>query len=181
MTETWKPVVGFEGFYEVSDCGRARTINRSFLRRHNKTDKMVLYSYRGRVCKTWMGTETGYQMIDLNANGRAAKRAVHVLVLEAFIGPRPKGCVACHNDGSRTNNALTNLRWDTYEGNERDKLRHGTHMRGTRNHVAKLTEEDVLKIRASDEKQQALADRYGVTQVCISRIKLRKVWAWLNA
>lgn len=181
MTELWRPVVGFEESHEVSDRGDVRSLERTFLRRHNKSKRLVEYTYLGAPLRQWIGTETGYPMVDLRFNGACVKRAVHALVLEAFVCARPsKNHVACHSDGSRTNNSLTNLRWDTYEGNEADKLRHDTHVRGERNGIAKLTREDVRAIRASDELQQTLANRYGVTQVCISRIKLRKVWAWLD-
>lgn len=163
----------------VSSLGRVSVKGRTFYRAHNKTKEQAEYTYMPKVLKPWVGTRTGYPMVDLRYKGRHKKVAVHVLVLEAFAGPRPHGHVACHQDGSRDNNTLTNLRWDSYKGNEADKLKHGTHIRGERNHKNKLNEGAVLAIRASTEKQQVLADKYGVTQVCISRIKLRKSWAWL--
>jgi len=55
-------------------------------------------------------------------------KRVHRLVLEAFIGPAPKGTICCHNDGDPTNNRLENLRWDTHSSNTRDAIRHGTYV-----------------------------------------------------
>lgn len=87
---------------------------------------------------------------------------VHRLVLEAFLGPAPEGLEGCHNDGNTLNNWLDNLRWDTHENNELDKIRHGTiaqgdeHysrrcpelvLRGEKNLASKLTEEDVVYLR----------------------------------
>jgi hypothetical protein len=50
-----------------------------------------------------------------------------LLALEAFVGPRPDGFVGCHNDDDPLNNHISNLRWDTYSGNNRDLVRLGTH------------------------------------------------------
>lgn len=177
IIETWRNIPGWEAFFQVSDLGRVRALERKFYRRHNKTEKLVKYTYQARAVRQWICIGTGYPMVNLQANGRTKAKSVHSAVLEAFVGPRPSvHHVSCHNDGSRTNNFLSNLRWDTYKGNEADKLKHGTRLCGERNHRAKLTEHDVLSIRASGARQQELANRYGVSQVKISQIKLRKCW-----
>src|SRR5262245_33311629 len=67
---------------------------------------------------------------------------VHQLALEAFVGPRPEGCECCHNDGDHTNNALSNLRWDTAKANAADQARHGTQVRGSRVNTSKLSADD---------------------------------------
>lgn len=101
--ETWKPVVGCEGFYEVSNEGRVR-------------------SSRGRISGGWMSGK--YRMVSL---GKAGPRQVHVLVLEAFVGKRPEGMDGCHNDGDPGNNRVENLRWGTRSSNILDTVRHRTH------------------------------------------------------
>lgn len=50
---------------------------------------------------------------------------VHVLVLEAFDRPRPKGAVCRHLDGNPINNHLSNLAWGTHKENTEDRKRHG--------------------------------------------------------
>ncbi len=61
-------------------------------------------------------------------NSRRKRNAkVHILVLEAFVGPRPLGLEGCHDDGDPANNRLTNLRWDTPSSNAVDRVRHGHH------------------------------------------------------
>lgn len=52
-------------------------------------------------------------------------RRVHLLVLEAFVGPCPPGLEGCHTNGDGLDNKLTNLRWDTHAANMQDRLRHG--------------------------------------------------------
>jgi hypothetical protein len=78
---------------------------------------------------------------------RGKHRLVHRLVLEAFVGPCPDGMECCHDDGNPSNNRLDNLRWDTKRNNQNDRLRHGTHIRGERNRIAKLTDAQAEEVR----------------------------------
>jgi len=102
---------------------------------------------------------------------------VQYLVLEAFVGPRPKGMYCCHKDGSKTNNALDNLRWGTPQSNCDDAGRHGTKTQGERVHCAKLTEELVRAIRTSGEPHRSLAERLGVSRRTITDAITRTTWA----
>jgi hypothetical protein len=107
-------------------------------------------------------------------------RYVHNLILAAFVGPRPKGMQACHNDGDTTNNRLGNLRWDTPKANMRDRDDHGRTARGERAHRAKLNPEKVRTIRARHARggvtMAALAREYGVTFNAIRCIVNRQSW-----
>lgn len=116
--EEWRPVVGFEG-YEVSSHGRVRSFRRSPTGR-------VLVGNR---------ITNGYLQLDLRRGTGKATRAgklIHCLVLEAFVGPRPDGHEACHNDGDQLNNHLSNLRWDTHVENALDTKRHGRHFQANK-------------------------------------------------
>ena len=107
-------------------------------------------------------------------NGKHVLRLVHHLVLEAFVGKRPKGTEARHvNDRDPTNNRLDNLAWGTHRENEADKIRHGTSQHGERNAMCKLTDAQVNEIRASKELGRVLSARYGVVEPQISRIRNR--------
>lgn len=94
----------------------------------------------------------GYLRVPLR-DGR--KHLVQRLVLEAFIGPCPKGCEASHEDGDPTNNHLDNLRWRTKNDNCKLKTTHGTNF--TRGNC-KLTEEDVLTIKARVNSGDSISD-----------------------
>ena len=116
--ENWKPVVGWEGLYEVSDQGRVRSLDRVI---HNGVAPGSVRP--GRILKPWL-THDGYQQVRLTDLDRRVSRTVHLLVLEAHVSPRPVGLEGCHNDGDPTNNVVGNLRWDTHSANLLDIARH---------------------------------------------------------
>lgn len=176
MAEIWKPVVGHEGFYEVSDEGRVRSVDREV--RHPTGSVFIR---RGREMKVSQMPGSGYPRVSLRDGEKAETFMVHVLVLEAFVGPRPDGHDACHADGTRTNNCLRNLRWDSRAANMADRQAHGRTQRGERHYRAKLTDEQVLSIRADKRKKKDIADDYGVTTHNVTAIKRRLSWAWLEA
>ncbi len=100
-----------------------------------------------------------------------------ILVLEAFVGPRPDGMECCHKDGNCLNDSLGNLRWDTSAANKADMVRHGTRPRGEAIRNSKLTADAVREIRVSGGPLKPLAEKHGVTTTLISLILRRKVWA----
>jgi len=125
-SETWKPVVGYEGSYEVSDQGRVRSLDRFVITRGG-----VRKRTKGKILRTSV-MNMGYLQVSL---GRAKKVTVHRLVLEAFVGPAPEGSEACHYpDPDRSNSALSNLRWRTRSDNIRDCIGHGHHVMTNRLH-----------------------------------------------
>ena len=131
--EVWRPVLGFEGFYEVSSHGRVRSVDRIIYAVDNHNG----YQRRGVVRKAYVDRD-GYQTLGLTkAEGTGSYRQkgrVHVLVLEAFVGPCPDGLMACHNDGNPANNHLGNLRWDTAASNMQDRIVHGRNPHSIKTH-----------------------------------------------
>lgn len=89
----------------------------------------------------------GYWQVTLMKHGRNCKRLIHSLVLEAYVGKRPKGYQCRHLNGKRNDNRLENLRWGTRSENQMDRVRHGTDNRGERHGMSKYTKIDVVKIR----------------------------------
>lgn len=126
--EQWRPVVGYEGDYEVSNKGRVRSLDRTVVHNSGRTQRR-----KGRLLATIL--VLGYPRVNLTTPARGARAArIHVLVLEAFVGLRPDGMHGCHNDGDPTNNALSNLRWGTRSENMLDKRKHGTHHNAAKTH-----------------------------------------------
>jgi hypothetical protein len=50
---------------------------------------------------------------------------LHTVILEAFVGPAPIGCEACHKDDNRLNNTFPNLYWGNRSDNVKDAYRNG--------------------------------------------------------
>jgi NUMOD4 motif-containing protein/HNH endonuclease len=124
MNETWLPVVGYEGFYDISDHGRVRTVARVAVRRNGSPMPV-----RERILKTYKTPPMGYLAVKVQNGGRETRKGlrVHVMVLEAFVGPRPDGLVGCHGPGGIYDNSPSNLRWDTQRENVIDTVRDGHH------------------------------------------------------
>lgn len=176
--EEWRDVVGYEGMYLVSNKGRVRSVRRKIW-----NSRCWCYQNGQIMSPSLTGGHPGLAL----CRDRKSKRvSVSWLVLEAFVGPRPKDYEACHfPDKDPTNNCIENLRWDTVKNNHQDKKFHGTwgkngDTRGSKNGSAFLDEAKVLEIRRKyedrDSNQTQLAAEYGVTQAMISSIVLRKNW-----
>lgn len=102
--EVWKPIPNYEGFYEVSNMGKVRSV----------------YRYK-RVLKP-MISNTGYERVDLFKNKHREQFSVHRLVAMAFIdNPNAKPFVN-HKDENKLNNSADNLEWVTHVEN----CRYGT-------------------------------------------------------
>jgi hypothetical protein len=173
-TERWLPVAGYVNWYEVSDLGRVRSLNRLVRYRHG------MRLIPGQVLKPWL-QNGGYPMVSLYRNGDREARTVHSLVLEAFIGECPSGQEARHGLAGKSVVTLANLSYGTKAENEADKIRDGTLTYGERNGMVKLTEADVHAIRAAaGVSQQVLARQFGVSRSNISMIVSRKNWAHIT-
>lgn len=169
MEEKWKPVVDFEGAYEVSDYGRIRSLDR-IVKCRGGAEKVN----RGRIKK--LSTNCGgYPIVNLCKMGRCKVFFLHVLILESFVGPRPEGYQACHRDGVRANSTLVNLRWGSVSSNFLDRVTHGTDFAGERNPQAKITNVQAHEVKFADGYQKDIAARYGITQQTVSDIKRGRI------
>lgn len=121
LSERWKAIAGYEGFYEVSDHGRVKSLER-VVARENASPMTV----RERILSSPIDA-IGRPHLRLFRGGKGSSRHVGRLVAEAFVQGQEPGMEACHNDGDPANNLWTNLRWDTPAANRLDSVRHGTH------------------------------------------------------
>jgi hypothetical protein len=119
VAEKWKPVIGYEDYYQVSDLGRVRSLDRVVNSRNNCTRIIP-----GRILKP-INSGGRYIVFLTDGNSNSRQRRIHHMVLETFVGPRPKGMDGCHDDDIQDNNKLSNLRWDTRSENLKDKFRNG--------------------------------------------------------
>lgn len=121
--EQWRDVVGRENWYQVSDHGHVRSLDRVTVDRNGRRIRR-----RGQLLKA-SPDSYGRPVVKL---GRGTFRFVHHLVLEAFIGPRPPDTECCHADDDPGNNWPYNLRWGTSSSNHYDMVRNGRHHGATR-------------------------------------------------
>jgi hypothetical protein len=173
QTEEWRPVVGHEDTYSVSNRGRVRR-ERSGQGVRRSTPYLLSLNRgpRGRV------------QVVLHRNGVETPRLVHRLVAEAFIGPCPEGHEVNHLDGNPRNNSLANIEYCTGAENHAHAVTNGLKSRGERHPTARLTERDVLAIRkaldSGDKNRAQLAREYGVSHNSLTDIYRRRTWRHLE-
>lgn len=170
-------MVGYEGFYQVSNFGFVRSVECRVASKGGTTRLR-----RGRVLKP--GEEAGgYLHVGLCREGKQITLKVYKIVLEAFVGLCPVGMECCHGNGDKTDNRLSNLRWGTKTENAKDRVTHGTDPAGERNPRAKLTDAKVMMIylRAkAGEMQTLIAKDFGVSKTTINHILCRRTWAHIT-
>ena len=105
MIEEWRPVVGYEGLYEVSNTGQVRSLDRYVIDSlgHRKF-------YKGKVLSI-VKNKNGYLLINLYCNEKNKKCLVHRLVAEAFVSNPDNLPEVNHKDEDKTNNRVDNLEW----------------------------------------------------------------------
>lgn len=123
--ETWRPAPGYEGSYEISDHGNARSVDRIV---ETKNGRRV----RCRGCALTPSTNRHGHL--LYRMGRRGRMYAHRLVALAFIGEPAPGQEVCHNDGNPANNHVSNLRWGTRSENMLDEVESGRHWQTKKTH-----------------------------------------------
>ena len=119
MNESWQPIPGWEGFYEASDQGRVRSVER-WVTRSAKGGSRSRHHHKGQVLSQFVGAkQTGRLSVGLNMQGKKKKMDVHCLVAYSFIGPRPEGFEIDHVNGNPLDNRACNLEYVTTQENVR--------------------------------------------------------------
>jgi len=110
--ETWKDIPSFEGYYQVSDFGRIRSIPRTMFRKGTTSP----IRYKGRILKQHMNPD-GYMRISFSKDCEPFSFAVHRLVAISFIQNPNNLPDVNHKDWVRNNNIVSNLEWSTEADN----------------------------------------------------------------
>lgn len=176
IVEQWKDIPGYEGLYQASSLGKIRSLDH-----WGKARNSGFRFFRGKIINAVTG-RYGYLLVSLSRDGKVVQRQVHCLVITAFVGDRPDGMDCCHLDGTRINNRVENLRWDTRKSNREDMRRHGTLPKGENVNTAILIESEVLEIRERSlkgERRDSLAIEFGVSKCTVDMIVTRRSWKHL--
>lgn len=166
--EQWKPIIGYEGYYEVSDLGRVRSIDRIVGRRH----------CRGRVRKLTVDNNGHYLKVQLCRDGVIETKQVHRLVAEAFVVNPNDYPQVNHKDENKRNNTVDNLEWCTHTYNMNYGSKPGK-TTGENNKNHKLTSDDVRVIRSkllAHESLSKIAETFNVSVQTIWNIKHGYKW-----
>lgn len=172
--EVWKDIAGFEGRYQVSNCGRVRSLTHMDSLGRTRLGRIMKLQHR----------ILNYYSVKLSCNSFSKSFHVHRLVAQAFI-PNPNNLPQInHKDENPENNNVENLEWcdskyNINYGSRTDKYRGELHGR------AVLSEEIVREIRRSYipfDKEfggKALAKKYSVCTSTISYIVRGETWKHL--
>lgn len=165
--EIWKDIEGFEGFYQVSNFGRVRSLG-GWCGTSKRKARIRKLNY----------THDGYLKLRLMYKGKDITCRVHRLVADAFI-PNPNNYETVnHIDGNKENNKVENLEWCDrgYQMEHAYKLKLKISNSGADNIHSKLTEDDIKYIRSVYKKYSrdfntvSLAKKFGVSDRVIGLI-----------
>lgn len=159
LTETWLPVPGYIGSYEVSDQGRVRSITRT-VRCSDGRNR----SYSGHILTQTARSKSGHMEVTLSLNGKSRGRLVHQLVLNAFVGPCPPGHESLHANDIPSDNRLINLSYGTRSQNVQDQVRNGRHNQASKdtcNNGHEFTEENTYRRPGGGRRCRACQRHHG--------------------
>lgn len=163
--ERWKPVVGYEGLYEVSDMGRVRSLDRSITRIDGR-----VYFYPGRLLK---GSSAAghYRTVYLSGYCR---RYIHHIVAEAFIGKRPVGMDVLHDNDKGMDNRLQNLRYGHALDNMEDARKNGNGRFNKQHWAYKYSVQLISRVQNLKGK---ISSRKAEIKTGIPARYIRQIWA----
>ena len=159
--ENWRSIIEFED-YQISDLGRVKITANTATRKE-------------RILKP-LNHPRGYFRVALWKNNKPKFMFIHRLVAIHFI-PNPENKKTInHKDGNKSNNAATNLEWNTYRENMNHSILSGLSASGERNGRSKITKVQAEEIKTSNLSSQKLAEIYGIHKSNINRIKRNEGW-----
>jgi len=170
--EEWRPLCGYENFYDISSMSRIRRSDR-------EQGTQV-----GRLLKPKANTARGgYIQVVLTANKVSKTKRLHRLVAKTFI-PNPLELPEVnHKNGLKHDNRSENLEWVTSKQNSEHALRLGLVNLGSKRPNAVLTEKIVQECRiayAKDFKLDPLVSKFGIGKACIWAAVTGKTWKWVQ-
>jgi hypothetical protein len=173
MEEIWKDIEGYERYYQVSNFGRVKSLER--IVKHSKGGKKIV---KERILNNCI-CGSGYYTVLLAKEGVNKRIMNHVLVAKSFLkNPNNKRTVN-HIDCNKLNNNLSNLEFSTDSENQIHASKNGLKPKGEKHVNSKIKSKDVLYIRNSSKTCKELGEMFNISFQTVSKIKLKKTWKHL--
>ena len=183
--EYWTDIPGYEGYYQISNHGNVKSLDRVIKEKTGKTQAL-----KGRVLKQRINSG-GYYSIGLGKNGSKAAFAIHQLVAQAFLDNPDNKPTVNHLNGVKTDNNVSNLEWATYSENLSHAYSTGLRTSvsskaiGEKNYRRKLKPEQVVEIKRllveGNLTHKEIAKKYGVSRSTIGSINSNRYWSHITA
>lgn len=182
--EVFVDIPGYEGYYQVSNYGNIKSLDRVIKEKTGKTQTI-----KGRVLKQRINPG-GYCYVGLRKNGVKATFAIHQLVAQTFLDNPENKPTVNHINGIKTDNNISNLEWATYSENLSHAYNSGLRTAaslqtvGNKNYKRKLKSEQVIEIKrllaAGSLTHKEIATKFSVARSTITEIKSGRRWKHLN-
>lgn len=178
--EVWKDIPDYEGYYQVSNMGRVRSLDRHY---YNSRGRKRYHA--GVIIKQNIDPQR-YRQVGLHRNGVSRTFRVHVLVMLVFVGERQGVDVINHKDGDKDNNSVANLEYCSQSHNMYHA--HSTGLikiigkKGEANNSSKLLDWQVLEIRnlrSQGLTNKNIAVKFNVSESLVSVITRGESWRHL--
>lgn len=172
MKELWVDIYGYENYYQISNKGRVRSLDRTV---NTRGGTRVV---KGKILSNNKTNGNGYRIVALSKNGNVKNKYIHRLVAESFIPNCEHFSEVNHINGDKSDNCVLNLEWCSRIHNLLHALNTGLTSVGESSCKSKLTdkqaEEVYLLAKKEEISQIKIAELYNISQQTVSDIKIGK-------
>ena len=185
QVEIWNDIKEYEGYYQVSNLGRVKSLKRSYEVERHKSK--YLYNKKEKILSQTT-TKLGYKRISLNKHNKLKSFLVHRLVAKAFIEEIKDKNQVNHKNCNKLDNNLFNLEWVNQSENMKHAYKNGfnhtQNLKGDNHNNKKLNFEEIKEIRRLYKKENTtylkLSNKFNTCMSNIGRIIRRERWDYNN-
>lgn len=179
LSEDWKDIPGYEGYYMASNLGRIKSLDRVVTCKNGRTQT------KKGVFPKFEIDKDGYYKLVLHKNGIKKKGFVHRWIAKTFLPNGQSKPVINHIDGNKQNNEIVNLEWVSLSENTKHAFELGLCVMplGNDNPNGKLTKKEVIKIRKLRKQGKTLKNiskEVNTSESNIKNIIYGYTWKWLR-